>query len=92
MHQVNLNDRVYEEARRRAQAAGFSSVDDYVADVLSQGFQLDDDNLDRFFTPERLAHIDRSAAQIDAGQGLTLEQARADLARRRDQWVGENPG
>jgi len=35
------------------------------------------ENLDHFFTPERLARIDRAAAQIDAGLGIPSEQVRA---------------
>ena len=64
MHQVNLNDQLYSGGpARRAEAAGFSSVDDYVADVLSHDFQLDDEHLDRFFTPERLALVDQGSSR-----------------------------
>ena len=34
MHQIQLNDQLYEEAQRRATATGFSSVDDFVANIL----------------------------------------------------------
>lgn len=86
MHQIQLDDQLYREAQRRATEAGFASVDKYVADVLQH--DLDDaENLDRLFTPQRLAQIDRAAAQIAAGEGLTTEQGDAELAKRRDEWL-----
>lgn len=86
MSQIQLDERLYQEAQRRAFAAGFESVDAYVADVLQQDLG-DAENLDRLFTPERLALVDRSAALLAAGQGLTAEQAEAALAKRRDEWL-----
>ncbi len=88
MHQINLNDRLYQDVQRRAAKAGFASVDEYVADLL-QG-DLEDENLDRFFTPERLAHIDRAAASIAEGHGLTMEQVDEELAKRREEWLRQN--
>jgi hypothetical protein len=76
MHQIQLEDQLYREAERRASAAGFVTVDQYVADVLQQDLLEETENLDFLFTPERLAHIDRAAAQIDAGQGIQAEQVR----------------
>jgi len=86
MHHVQLDSQLYQEAQRRATEAGFESVDEYVADVLRQDLG-DGENLDHLFTPERLAHIDRAAAQIDAGLCLTVEQVNAELAKRRDEWL-----
>ena len=89
MHQIQLSDQLYQVAQRRAAEAGFGSVDDYVADVLQHDL-VDTDNFDHLFTPERLAHIDRAAAEIDAGKGLMLEQADAELAKRRAEWLRQN--
>lgn len=86
MHHVQLDGQLYQEAQRRATEAGFESVDEYVADVLRQDLG-DGENLDHLFTPERLAHIDRAAAQIDAGLGIPAAQVRAQLAKRRDEWL-----
>lgn len=81
MHQINLSDQLYRNAQRRAEEAGFDSVDQYVENVLQQ--DLDDgENLDHFFTPERLAHLDRAAAAIDAGQGVPAEQVREHFWRK----------
>jgi hypothetical protein len=76
MHRIQLDDRLYQEAERRASVAGFVSVDEYVADVLQHDLDEATENFDHLFTPERLAHIDRAAAQIDAGQGMPAEQVR----------------
>ncbi len=72
---------------RRAVAAGFSSVDEYVSDVLSHDFQLDDEHLNHFFTPERLALIDQSAADVAAGNVHAMEQVRESLDQTRDAWL-----
>ena len=82
MHQVQLSDQLYQEVQRRAAEAGFVNVDDFVADVLRQGFD-EPENLDHLFTPERLAHIDRAAAQIDAGESFTAEQVRDHFQQKR---------
>jgi hypothetical protein len=76
MHQVQLSAEVYEQASRWAAAAGFASVDEYVSNVLTQGFVDPGDDLDRFFTADRLSKIDRAIAQIDAGQSFTVDQVR----------------
>jgi hypothetical protein len=82
MHQIQLREQLFRFAQRRAEAAGFESVDAYVADVLQHDLE-DGESLDHLFTPERLAHIDRAASQIDAGQGITAEQVREHFRRKR---------
>jgi hypothetical protein len=95
MHQVQLNEDLYKNAQRRAAEAGFSSVDEYVADVVSHDLlDVNGDetpNLDHLFTPERLAQIDAAAAEIDAGNYFTSEQMHEELARRRAEWLKQNP-
>ena len=86
MHHVQLDSQLYQQAQRRATEAGFKSVDEYVADLLRLDLE-DGEKLDHLFTPERLAHIDRAAAQIDAGLGIPAEQVREHLAKRRDEWL-----
>ncbi len=82
MHQIQLDDQLYQEVQRRADEAGFGTVDDYVANVLKQDLE-DPDNFDHLFTPERLAKIDRAATQVDAGKYLTAEQVRDHFQQRR---------
>ena len=76
MYQIQLDDQLYQDAQRRASAAGFVTLDEYVADVLQHDLHEETENFDYLFTPERLAQIDRAAAQIDAGQGIPSEQVR----------------
>jgi hypothetical protein len=91
MHQVQLSDQLYQDAQRRAAEAGFSSVDQYVADVLSHDLNHETPNLDHFFTPERLVEIDQSLADVKAGKVLTLPKAEAELAKSRDAWLRDHP-
>ena len=83
MHQIQLNDQLYQDALRRAAEVGFQTVDEFVADILQHELE-DTEKLDHFFTPERLAHIDQAAAQIDAGQGIPAEQVREHFRQKRD--------
>ena len=94
MHQIQLNDKLYKEAERRAAEAGFPSVDEFIADVVSQELMESDGetpNLDHLFTPDRLAHIDKAEAEIKAGKFYTADQANAELAKRRAEWLRNNP-
>jgi PHD/YefM family antitoxin component YafN of YafNO toxin-antitoxin module len=84
MHKVQVTDQLYQEAQRRAAEVGFVSVDEYIADVLKRDLQDDTENLDHFFTPERLAHIDRAAAQIKSGESFTSEQVREHFNQKRE--------
>jgi len=94
MHQVQFNDKLYKEAQRRAAEAGFPTVDEYIADVVSHDLLEEADgetpNLDHFFTPERLAHIDAAAAEIKAGNCFTAEQVREHFKRKRAEWTQKN--
>jgi len=91
MQQVQLNDHLYKKVQRRAAEAGFSTVDEYIADVLSHDLHEGTENLDPLFTPERLAHIDKAEAEIKAGNFYTTDQADAELAKRRAEWLRKNP-
>jgi hypothetical protein len=90
MRYVQLSEQLYQEVQRRAAEAGFPSVDENVAEVLQQDSR-EEPNLGHLFTPERLAHIDRALAEIKAGKGLTSEQVREHFAKRRVEWVRQNP-
>ena len=92
MHEVHLqlSDQVYDRAMRRALEAGFNSVDEFIAEVVTDELVDDSENLDRLFTPERLAMIDAAALQINRGQFLTAQDADVELARRRMEWQQKN--
>jgi len=82
LHHVQLSDQAYEKAKLRASEAGFQTVDEYVADVLLSEVGPQTEDLDRLFTPERLAHIDRSSAQIKAGEYYTADQVREHFGKK----------
>jgi hypothetical protein len=94
MPQVQLDDEVFKAAQRGAADGGYSTVDEYVADVVIQHVGADDagetPNLDDLFTPERLAEIDRSSAEIDAGHFFTAEQVREHFRQKRAEWTQKN--
>ena len=90
MPQVQLDEQVFKVAQRRAADAGYSSVDEYIADFVVHDTG-DVDNIDHLFTPERLAHIDKAEADIKAGKFYTTEQADKELAERRAAWLRTNP-
>lgn len=91
MHQIQLSDQLYLEVQARAAEAGFESVDEYVADVLSQELVIGGELPDGFFTPERLAQIAEAEEEIKRGEFYTLEEADAELAKRRAEWIRKNP-
>lgn len=91
MQQVQLDEKLFKEAQRRAAQAGFSSVDEYVADVLSHEINEEtEDNFDHLFTPERLAKIDAAAAEIKAGKFFTAEEVREHFEQKRAAWIQKN--
>jgi len=47
----------------------------------------DDEAIQRMFTPERLAHIDKAAAEVKAGNALTPAQVREHFARKESAWM-----
>ncbi len=46
MYRIQLDDHLYPEAQRRASAADFMTVDEYVADVLQHDVHEETENLD----------------------------------------------
>jgi hypothetical protein len=86
MQQVQLADKLYEDAQRRATEAGFASVDEYVAEVIS--FDLMDDDGEESsepkhqFTLEQLADIDKAEAEADAGMCVSSEEVQEYFDRK----------
>jgi hypothetical protein len=97
MHQVQLNDQLYKEAQRRATEAGFSTVDEYVADVVSHDLVEDNGDetpdLDHLFTPEVIAQLDQISAEIKAGgKTYTMEEVREHFEKKRKKWLQNHAG
>lgn len=86
MHQVQLPERIFKEAERRAADAGYSNVDEYVTDVLSQELAAESD-LDHLFTPERIAQLDGISAEIKGGAvTYAMEEIKRHFQKRGEQW------
>lgn len=95
MPQVQLNAEVFDLAQRRAAAAGYASVEDYIAAVVANDLPLDPaedpHNLDHLFTPERLAELDRISAEIKAGgKTYTVAEVREHFENKRKAWLANH--
>jgi hypothetical protein len=83
MHQINLADQLYQEAQRRAVEAGFTSVDEYVADVITNDLESFDD----LFTPQVIRELDQaSAAAKTGGKTYSTEEVREHFHKRSEAW------
>ena len=91
MQQIQIADDIYENAKRRADEAGFNTVDEYVATVLADEAVEDTPNLDHLFTPELIADLDRISAEVKAG-GVTYtwDEVQEHLAEHRAEWIKAN--
>ena len=87
MHQVHLTDQLYQEAQRRAIEAGFTTVDEYVADVIAHDLELSNENCDHVFTSEVIGELDRvSAAAKAGGKTYSLEEVKEHFRKRSEAW------
>jgi hypothetical protein len=88
MPQIQLSDQLYKEAQRRAHEAGFSTVDEFIADQLENNFSDQQENFDDRFTPEVLAHLDEISADIKAGgKTYSMEEVDQHLEKKRQEWL-----
>jgi metal-responsive CopG/Arc/MetJ family transcriptional regulator len=88
MNQVHFAEKLYKKVKRRASEEGFSSVDDFVADIVRQKLEEGAGNLNHLFTPERIAHLDRISAKIKAGgKTYTMQEVEAHFDKKRKQWL-----
>jgi hypothetical protein len=92
MYQVQLNDKLYKEAERRAREAGFGSVDEFVADQLETDFCDEQEDFDDRFTPEIVAHLDRISGEMKAGKSVSIEEVDKHLADVRETWLKDHAG
>jgi hypothetical protein len=92
MYQVQLNDKLYKEAERRAREAGFGSVDEFVADQLETDFSNEQEDFDDRFTPEIVAHLDRISGEMKAGKSVSIEEVDKHLADVRETWLKDHAG
>ncbi len=90
MHRVLLPDTLYFEAQRAAEAAGVS-VERFVRDAVQLHLHDEPGTGSLQLTREQVAVIRQSQADIKAGNGLTIEQVKAEWIEHRAAWIQANP-
>ena len=85
MHQIQLADQLYEEAQRRAIEAGFTTVDEFVADIVAQELELSAENRDHVFTPEVIRELDR-VSRHKAGGKRIADEVKEHFRTRSEAW------
>lgn len=86
MTHIELSEATFRLATDRAAARGFPSVGDYVEDALLADEEVTDADIQRLFTPERLAELDKAVAQVKAGRGMTMAEVEAALDQTAAEW------
>jgi hypothetical protein len=90
MHQVQLTERLYQEAQRRAIEAGFTTVDEYVADVLFHDLELSSEKLDDLFTCDVIRELDRiSMAAKAGGKTYSPDELKEHFRKRSEVWQAD---
>ncbi len=88
---ISLSDEVYALTSQRAAAAGFTSVEEYIVNVLSEEHADEssepEPDLRHLFTPERMAKIEKAISEIDSGNCYTDEELTVELSRMRQEWL-----
>ena len=88
---LSIPDDLFAALSRQAKVDGFESPEQYVADFISHGHVLSIDNLDHMFTPKVIAHLDEISERIRAGEKtFTIDQCKAELAKRKAEWLGNH--
>ncbi|MFI5385042.1 MAG: hypothetical protein ACHQ50_02885 [Fimbriimonadales bacterium] len=87
VHKVHLSDRLYSEAREAAAAAGFESVDLFVAEAVRGYLRAEPEAEDAMFTPDVLVEIDKGVDDVLAGRTLSGQEIDARLAEHRAKWL-----
>ena len=92
MQQVQLTDQLYRVAQRRASEAGFPSVEEYIADVVTQDIADDTENFDHLFTPTVISELEQiSAAAKAGGKTYTSDEVREHFRKKSDEWPANHP-
>ena len=87
MNEIRLSERLYKEAERRAQAAGYATVDDFVAEQLQGDFSAEHEDCDDRFTPDVIACLDRISDEMKAGRSLSMEVVDKHQEAVRAAWL-----
>ena len=90
MPQIQIDDQVFQAAQRRAADGGYSSVDEYITDVVAHDLSNADEetpNLDHLFTPEVNADLEQISARAQAGgKTYTSDEVREHFLKKSRAW------
>jgi hypothetical protein len=86
MYEIHLTRKVYDQAKKRAVAKGFDSIEAYIADVVHH------DNQPQMIplTETQLKKIAQAESDIDAGKGLGQREVEDRLATFRQKWLDKS--
>ncbi len=88
---LQLTEQLYDQAKRRAVRAGFQTVEEYASNVLTKDLREDTEDYDSLFTPARMEHLDKIAAEVRAGgKTYTMEEVSVYLDEKRADWIRKN--
>ena len=87
MHQVQITDEAFRKAEELARERGYASVEDLLASLVELEAAEDEGDYDHLFTPEILTDIRKGIAELDAGEGRTLEEVERRFAAKREAWL-----
>ncbi len=92
MRKVQISDQLFRIAQRRAEEAGFATVEEYIADVVTQDAADDGENFDHLFTPELVAELDRISMAARAGEKTySPAEIREHFRKKSEQWRTSHP-
>ncbi len=92
MQQVQLPDQLLPRSITLASEAGFASVEEYIADVVTQDVADDTENFDHLFTPQVVTELEQiSAAAKAGGKTYTSEEVREHFRKKSDAWRASRP-
>ena len=89
MADIHITDQLYARARRVAIARGFSTVDEFLEDVIQGECSSEIEYLDHLFTTEVLAELDRRVAELDSGKSVSIKEVEQRIAAKRQQWLSD---
>ena len=88
--QFQLSEQLYDKANLRASESGFSTVDAYLAEIISGDLRDDPDDFDHLFTPAVVESLERASADARAGgKTYTPDEVREHFRKRLEAWQAD---
>ncbi len=80
---IQLTEQLYHQAKRRAVEAGFASLDEYIAEVVSVDVAQATEDLDHRFTPKVVAHLNQIQEEIKTNAKTYTEEELDDYLQEK---------